>query len=70
MGSAYCKSLLSQQNLSLSWHLVPIWFSERVNTKLEKMAALEESNVTYEQLADLEKEFEDAELEISKCSTS
>lgn len=31
-------------------------------------ATLEESNVTYEQLADLEREFEDAELEISTWS--
>jgi tetrahydromethanopterin S-methyltransferase subunit B len=30
-----------------------------------KMAALAESNVTYEQLEDLEREFEDAETDIS-----
>lgn len=35
-----------------------------------KMAALAESNITYEQLEDLEREFEDAETETSKSRLS
>jgi hypothetical protein len=31
-------------------------------------AALEETSVTYEELADLEREFDDVETEISECS--